>query len=166
MITIRTASLDDTREMARVIVDTWFATHEDQISTEALQKRRDEWGYAESEKGWHRTIQESDGVSTQILVANDEQRVIAVAASNVTGADRAELEVLYVEVDYQRSGTGRRLLEATIDHCCRIGISKLHVAVLAANQPARRFYESLGGLLSGTRAHEDGPEVVYTWDLA
>ena len=151
--------------MARVMVDTWFAAHSQQVSARALQKRRDEWGYTESEQGWRRTIREADGVSAHILVATDEDEVIAVAASEVTGADCAELGALYVNAAHQRSGTGRRLLDATIHHYRDAGISLLRVAVLAANRPARQFYEEQGGRVSGSRDDEDGPEIVYAWDL-
>ena len=70
-----------------------------------------------------------------------------------------------VAVGHQRSGTGRRLLDATIDHYRDAGISMLHIAVLAANRPARQFYEGQGGRVSGSRDDEDGLEIVYTWDL-
>jgi ribosomal protein S18 acetylase RimI-like enzyme len=165
MINLRRASPTDAPAMARVIVDTWFATHRQQVSAQVLQKRQDEWGYAESEQGWRRTIRDADGTSAQVLVATDEDRIVAIAASEVTGADCAELGALYVDVGHQRSGIGRRLLQAALDHYRNAGISTLHVAVLAENLTARQFYESLGGRFSGAREHEDGPEVVYTWDL-
>jgi hypothetical protein len=43
----------------------------------------------------------------------------------------------------------------------------LQIACLAANAPARRFYEAIGGRLVGERLFdEEGvmlPEVVYEW---
>ena len=147
--------------MARVIVDTWFVAHKRQVSEESFQQRREEWGYKESEQGWRRTILEADGVSAQTLVATDEGKVIAVAASEVTGADCAEVGALYVDVSCQRSGIGRRLVEVTIDHYRSLGIATLHIAVLATNQPARRFYETQGGRNAGTRDDADGLEIVY-----
>jgi GNAT superfamily N-acetyltransferase len=152
--------------MARVIVDTWFVTHAGQVSASVLQKRRDEWGYAESEQGWLRTIRDADGVSSQVLVAIDEDEVVAVAASTVTDGSCAEVGALYVRATHQRSGIGRKLLGAIIDHYRHIGISSLRIAVLSGNEPARRFYGSLGGTVSGIRTHDDGPEIIYTWDLA
>lgn len=152
--------------MARVIVDTWFAAHKGQVADETFQQRRQEWGYKDSEQGWRRTIPEADGVSAQVLVATDEGQVVAVAASEVTGPDCAEVGSLYVDVPYQRSGIGRRLVEATIDHYRGLGIAILHIAVLATNPPARRFYEKLGGRNACTREDPDGLQIVYAWDLA
>ena len=166
MIKIRPASSDDASAMARVMVDAWFAAHKGQVSNEAFQQRRDEWGYAESEQGWSRTIREADGVSPQMLVATDEGQIVAVAASEVTGADCAEVGALYVDVPYQRTGIGRRLVEAAIDHYRNLGISTLHIAVLATNRPARQFYERLGGRNAGTRDDPEGLEIIYAWDLA
>jgi ribosomal protein S18 acetylase RimI-like enzyme len=152
--------------MARVIVDTWFAAHEGQVPDEAFRQRRAEWGYAESEQGWQRSFREADGMNSFFLVATDDDQVVAVEASEVTGADRAEMGALYVGVPYQRSGIGRRLFEAAIDHYRGIGISTLHIAVLATNQPARKFYERLGGRASSTREGDEGLEIVYAWDSA
>ena len=151
--------------MARVIVDAGFSAHKGQVSDEAFQQRGDEFGYTESEQGWSRTIQEAYGVSAQMLVATDEGRVIAVAGSEVTAADSAEVGALYVDLPYQRSGIGRRLVEATINHYRGLGISTLQIAVLATNRPAIRLYEHLGGRNAGTRDDPDGLEIVYAWDL-
>ena len=152
--------------MARVIVDTWFAAHKGQVSDETFEQRRQEWGYKESEQGWRRALPEADGVSAQMFVATDEGQVVAVAASEVTGPGCAEVGALYVDVPYQRSGIGRRLVEAMIDHYRGLGIATLHIAVLATNQPARRFYERLGGRDADTRDDPDGLQIVYAWDLA
>ena len=152
--------------MARVIVDTWFAAHEGQVPDEAIRQRRVEWGYPESEQSWRRSIREADGVDSLVLVATDDGQVVAVAASELRGADCAEMEALYVSVPYQGSGIGRRLVVAAIDHYRDLGIFTLHIAVLAANRPARKFYERLGGRTSSTRDGDDGLEIVYAWDSA
>jgi len=166
VIKIRLASPDDTPEMARVIVDTWFAAHKGQVSAEAFRRRQAEWGYLQSEQGWRRSIEDADGVTSQVMVATDGDQIVAVAASAVTGPDQAEMTVLYVDVPYQRSGTGRSLLEMTIDHYRSLGISVLHIAVLATNRPAGQFYENLGGKASGTRDDDDGLQTVYQWNLS
>jgi len=151
--------------MARVIVDTWFAAHKDQVSESALKKRREEWGYAESEQGWRRAIREAENSSSLILAACEESRIVGVAASEVTGNGCAEVGALYVDVACQRSGTGRDLLRAIIEHYQAVGISILQIATLTANPAARNFYEKMGGQISGFRNHEEGAQVVYQWDL-
>ncbi len=165
MIRFRPASPDDAPVMARVTVDTWFVAHRGHVSDEAFQQRREDWGYPESEQGWSRSIREADGVSAQVIVATDDGHVVAVAASKVTGADSAEVTALYVDAAHQRSGVGRRIVEAALDHYRGLGMTTLHIAVLATNGPARHFYEAVGGWPFDTRDDDDGSEIVYAWDL-
>lgn len=166
MITIRPALLDDAPAMARVLVDTWFAAHQTQVSEEVFERRRNEWGYTESEMGWKRSIGEADGVAAQVLVATDDEQIIGTAAGESISASCAEVTALYVTVAHQRSGVGRNLLAAMINHYRAIGMPTLQVSVLAANHPARRFYERVGFQTSATRDHEDGRLIVYALDLS
>jgi ribosomal protein S18 acetylase RimI-like enzyme len=75
--------------------------------------------------------------------------------------------MLYVRERHQRRGLGRRLVQAVAAHLAQRGRHALVIGCLAANAPARRFYEALGGRLVGEREYdEDGvmlPEVVYRW---
>ena len=165
MIEIRPAVPEDAPGMARVIVDTWYAAHAGQVTAERLAQRRATWGYDESEQAWRRAIAEADGGAGLVLVATENGQVVAVAASEVTETGDAEVGALYVDTPRQRSGIGRRLIAMVIDHYRNHGVPRLSIAVLAANQPARQFYERMGGTESGTREDPDGLQVVYTWDL-
>ena len=64
-------------------------------------------------------------------------------------------------------GLGRRLVQAVAAHLAQHGMTALQIGCLAANAPARGFYEAIGGRLIGERLFdEDGvmlPEVVYAW---
>ena len=99
------------------------------------------------------------------LVAACDGHVVAVSASTVVDAEHAEVVSLYVHVGHQRLGIGRGLLEVTIDHHKSRGIPALQIAVLETNEPAQRFYESMGGRIVGVREHIDGREVLFAWDL-
>jgi ribosomal protein S18 acetylase RimI-like enzyme len=78
-----------------------------------------------------------------------------------------EVYALYVHMSHQQQGLGRRLVQAVAAHLAEPGIAMLQIACLAANAPARRFYEAIGGRLVGERLFdEEGvmlPEVVYEW---
>jgi GNAT superfamily N-acetyltransferase len=79
----------------------------------------------------------------------------------------AEVETLYVLRAAQRSGVGRGLLTA----CARVlkaeGAASLMLFVLTGNEPARRFYERLGGeAFAEVASHgwgEDVTETAYRW---
>jgi len=85
-------------------------------------------------------------------------------AARATG----EVHVLYVDPHHQRRGVGRALLEAVAGRLAARGRRRLLVGVLAANAPARRFYEATGGRLLGQRSIEDDggvlDEAVYVWE--
>ncbi|MBI1196501.1 MAG: GNAT family N-acetyltransferase [Phenylobacterium sp.] len=87
-------------------------------------------------------------------------------------AGEAEVATLYVLRAAQGFGLGRRLLTGAARALAAQGAGSLVVSVLAANAPARRFYEHLGGAAEAPRI-EPGPggrsyeEVAYRWaDIA
>jgi ribosomal protein S18 acetylase RimI-like enzyme len=74
---------------------------------------------------------------------------------------------LYVSKSHQGRGLGRRLVQAVTANLAQHGMTALQIGCLAANAPARRFYEAIGGHLVDERLFdEEGvmlPEVVYEW---
>lgn len=84
----------------------------------------------------------------------------------------AEVATLYVLRAAQGHGLGRKLLTDAARALAAQGAGSLVISVLAANAPARRFYEHLGGVAERPRI-EPGPggrsyeEVAYRWaDIA
>ena len=172
-IEIREAYSDDAPAMARLVVDTWLEAHHGQMPDHLWEARRSDWTYDESEQGWRRALASiADGSSPgdHTFVATDNDQVVGVAAC-AASEDLSSVEVgsLYVLVSHQRKGIGRRLLEVVRARYGKLGAKVLHIGVLAANHPARGFYEAMGGQLAGEReTDEQGeklPEVVYAWDL-
>lgn len=62
---------------------------------------------------------------------------------------RGEVYAIYVLPEYQRQGIGRQLMSMCAEELLRGSMDTLLVWVLEAN-PARRFYERLGGELVRT----------------
>jgi ribosomal protein S18 acetylase RimI-like enzyme len=172
-VIVRHACLDDAAEMARVVVDTFLSAHRGQMPEAAWLRRRDEWTYEVSERGWRRTLQVvGDGARPLQCVYVAEAKagqVVGVAMGRQMEWDEAlgEVPALYVRETHQGQGAGRALLRAVALHLRTGGVSALDVAVLASNTPARRFYEALGGHVTGERTFDEGgfmlPEVVYRW---
>ena len=174
---IRPAHTEDAPSMARVIVDTGRAAHRSQMPDGLADRQPLEEAYAESERNWRISlgeIAEDPATSECIFVAEDETG--AVVGLVMGGPARQELlpncgevYVLYVREGYQRAGLGRRLVRAVVSHLQRCGLANLVIGCLAANAPARRFYEALGGRVVAEREFDqDGvllPEVVYGWDI-
>src|SRR5262249_15118814 len=74
---------------------------------------------------------------------------------------------LYISTSHQGQGLGRRLVQAVAADLAQKGMAALRISCLAANTPARGFYEAIGGRLVDERLFdEDGvmlPEVIYEW---
>lgn len=168
---IRPAQLDDAPAMARVMVDTYLAAHRGQMPEAAWQKRKQEWSYAESEAGWRRALTAvadgSDPMWIEVAV-NEREEVVGVVLAHLTETPYVgEIGLIYVRPEAQGQGAGRQLVQAAAAYLALLGCSELHIATLAANEPARRFYEAIGGRVVDEREFdEEGtllPEVVYGW---
>jgi ribosomal protein S18 acetylase RimI-like enzyme len=173
---IRPATLADAPALARVIVDTWLAVHRGQIPEGQWQRRRNEWTYAASERGWRGLFEEMNAEhipQTCIYVAvTAEDEVVGLAVGSPAGLnllqDAAEISAIYVRSAHQGQGIGRRLVQAVAAHQASLGRRALLISVLETNAPARRFYEALGGQVVGAHETEDDgfkePQVVYGWE--
>ncbi|MEZ4733056.1 MAG: GNAT family N-acetyltransferase [Caldilineaceae bacterium] len=168
---IRPAQVTDAPAMGRVMVDTYLTAHHGQMPEEAWQKRKAEWTYDVSARNWARAIAEiDDGNEAECIyvAVTTEGEVVGLAMGHPAAtAQTGEIGALYVQPAYQSQGIGRQLVQAVAAYLATTGITTLHIAVLAANTPARRFYEAIGGQVVGEREFdEEGfllPEVVYGW---
>ena len=176
---IRAAREADAEAMGPVMVETYLTAHRGQMPEEAWAKRAAEWTPEVSAQGWVGALREiaaDDGVRECIYVAVDEgDAPVGLAMGGPADKDnrpqRAAIYALYIRTCQQRQGRGRRLVQAVAAELHRCGFSALEIRCLAANAPARRFYESLGGRVADERLFdEEGvllPEVVYEWpDIA
>ena len=172
---IRPARTEDAPAMAQVMVDTWLSAHHGQVPQGQWQRRRDEWTYEVSERGWRELLAEIDsGDNSQDCVyvaATDTDEIVGVALGRPAGlnllTDAAEVSAVYVRSAYQSQGLGRGLIQAVAAHQAALGKSALIISALETNAPARSFYETLGGRVIGTHETEDygfkEPQVVYGW---
>jgi ribosomal protein S18 acetylase RimI-like enzyme len=166
--------------MARVMVDTYLRAHKGQVPEQVWLKRQQEWTYAESERGWARTLHAIAATSNPrecIFLAVDtsaqpgQEEVIGVVMggpSDVGPWEHAgDIYALYVRYNHHRRGVGRRLLHAAVSYLARLGMTALTIRSLPANAAANRFYESLGGMPVGECQKEEYgysiTERIYGW---
>jgi ribosomal protein S18 acetylase RimI-like enzyme len=87
----------------------------------------------------------------------------------VNESGEGEVDALYVAPEHQGRGVGRRLLSASFERFRAAGAENARVVVLAANAPARQFYELMGGSEAGSveldEDHELLPATAYLWPL-
>src|ERR1700730_6013317 len=140
---IRPAKVEDAPAIARVHVASWQSTYRSMLPDEFLASLS-ESGYAER---WKRVIGEG---TSKVYVAEDGGEVVGFASG---GRERAgekgyvgELYAIYVIDAAQRRGFGRELVRASVAGLRELGLDDMIIWVLRDNQPARRFYERLGGM--------------------
>jgi ribosomal protein S18 acetylase RimI-like enzyme len=120
---------------------------------------------------WRAIISSAQG-QHRVLVAEHSMEICGYAHfgpsrdSDQNAMTIGELYSIYVAPERWRQGVGGKLLFKSIDTLARAGFVACTLWVLAANYPARRFYERYGWRFEGTEkpAHQKVMEVRYRTD--
>lgn len=166
MLIIRPADVDDAPAIAKVHVDTWRTTYGGMIPQDYL----DSLTVRNRSVGWVRLLDRTAGLTTLVSEDHDGRIVGFISAGPLRHRDprfQAEISSLYVLKPYHGTNHGRRLFLAAAERMAQAGHKSLFLWVLA-NNPARGFYERLGGVqvtearrsFAGKPVHEIG----YGWD--
>lgn len=168
---IRPATGADAAAIAAVHATAWRETYAALLPAPL----RDGPPEAERARRWLRLIAACDGGMTEVFAARQggaivgfcaiaPQRAAPLAAQGWAG----EITALYLVARAQRQGLGRMLMSAAAHRMLDCGVTRASVWVLSSNQPARAFYEALGGVPIATRRElrpEGGlDETAYGWD--
>ncbi len=149
-------------------MDTWRKAYKGIVPDDYL----DGLSYEESGRLWQDVITAGNGC---VFVAEDEDGVFGFASgspgkrfSRNLREYEGELKTVYVLPSHQGAGAGRQLVDAVARYFVERGVNSMLLWVFAENHPARRFYESLGGVLIAEDGFELGgvwlSEVAYGWE--
>ncbi|MGI4787252.1 MAG: GNAT family N-acetyltransferase [Janthinobacterium lividum] len=169
-MTIREATPADAAGIARVHVESWRTTYPGIMPQEHL----DALSLTERELTWQSILSPERANQSFTVVAETEDGDIVGFANG--GKERsgdpgyhAELYMLYLLQSYQGQGLGRWLMQAAARRLREEGFSTLMLWTHIRN-PARGFYEALGGIPARTTqriikgiTYDD---VGYGWDEA
>ena len=164
-MSIRPATLDDCSAIANVQIEGWRTTYRGIVRDEYL----DAMSHERQTANWMINLRQAQQIA---FVAEKEDHAVAAFANGGperTGRSdfRGELYAIYMLEEYRRQGLGRRLFSRFVERMSESGMGSILVWVLADN-PCRRFYETLGAKLVSERNIEiDGQklrEVAYGWD--
>jgi ribosomal protein S18 acetylase RimI-like enzyme len=161
---IRSATISDAQEIARVHVSSWLSTYRGLLPDDFLESLS-ETNYTER---WKRVITEG---TSKVVVAEDGADVVGFASG---GRERAgeqgfegEIYAIYVLDNAQRRGVGRELVRAMVDGLRELRLGNMIIWVLRDNRSARDFYERLGGAYVRAQPITIGSatleEVSYGW---
>jgi len=163
--TIRQASVDDARAIAKVHVESWQSSYRHILPDELLSGLSVE-GRAQ---GWARSLTEPRHVT--FVGTTREGRVVGFCDAGPNRSEpktfEGEIYALYLVDEAKRQGVGRALFQAAATWLTQNELPSLIVWVLAANVAARHFYERLGGRLVAEKSISisGAPyrEVAYSW---
>ncbi len=168
MIYIRRATINDSAGIARVQVDSYRTAYADIFSQAYL----DRFTYAEQAQDWYDWMMNRP--RDHIFVAQTEMGEIEGYALGRPGLTKippydSELVAMHVRQPFQRQGIGRGLMMKMAEQLQDQGCASLMLWVLEKN-PARSFYERLGGQLIGKQEIElsedtKAAEVAYGWPI-
>jgi ribosomal protein S18 acetylase RimI-like enzyme len=79
-----------------------------------------------------------------------------------------QIYLLYIQKQHRRIGIGRALMEKMGEHFKTLGAGPIALGVIENNQPARRFFEKMGGAFYSEMETliKDGSlvEAIYAWE--
>jgi ribosomal protein S18 acetylase RimI-like enzyme len=169
MIRLRNAKPADARAIARIHVETWRTTYPGMLPDRALIDMNID-GKARS---WRSMLEHPEAAGSVLVAEESEDGAtigFASAAHNrqTTLSFAGEVQTLYVLPDWQNQGIGRILLEGCFARLRERGLESAVVWVLADN-PARFFYERMGGKRAGERDENlwgvTLHEIAYGWSV-
>ena len=164
-VTLREATAMDAGQIADVHVEAWQATYPGLLPDRYLASLSP----ASQAERWREAI--ARGRRGEVLVATAEgPGVVGFVNWGETRGRKApqpaEIYAIYVAPDWQDQGIGRDLLKAAFEEMAAAGHGGALLWVLASN-PARFFYEAMGGTAVGSRrerfAGTELEETAYAW---
>lgn len=170
-IRVRTAALPDAEAIGALHVASWKETYTGILPAAMLAELSVE-AWAEM---WRSVLDPSKGIEhALVVVAEVDGQLVGFGScgpqrdSRLAGAGfSAEFGAIYLLRSHQGRGGGRSLLAVMSGKMSSAGHSAASLWVLRENEPARAFYEQLGGIVVGERtetgAHGALVETAYGW---
>lgn len=160
-LVIRRGRPQDALAIAKVYVDSWREAYRGHLPDSYLAGLN----YAAFERHWRRTF----AARGWAFVATLDDEVVGIASGGRARRQSlagGEIYVLYVLAEHHGRGIGRSLFDACHFELAKRGHAGTLVWVLASN-PARAFYEHLGGQQMAENTLQIGGvevrEVGYFW---
>jgi ribosomal protein S18 acetylase RimI-like enzyme len=163
---IRRAVSGDARGIARVHVETWRTAYAGILPDRVIVQM----SVDDKAAAWRHLVGRQDAVET-VIVAEAGGDIVGFASCGPSGPEAmadydGEVHTLYVLPDWQEQGIGRALLCGCFRALAAAHIAAAHLWVLADN-PARFFYQAMGGIRIGERDERlwgaAVHEIAYGW---
>ncbi len=164
---IREATPYDAPGIARVHVDSWRTTYAGLVPQDYI----DSLTYERREEYWQHALDNPNNRSFVYVAQEGHGEIVGFTCGGPARPDepayKGELYAIYILKDQQGKGTGRNLFNAVVEKLAEMDLHSMLLWVLADN-PACRFYETMGGRKVYERQEEMGGETLlefgYGWD--
>ncbi|WP_414621685.1 N-acetyltransferase family protein [Calothrix sp. CCY 0018] len=148
-MSIRTATLEDVKDIARIHVTAWQVAYKGLIPQSYLDKlsiakREQSWSNILTDSKTHTVVQEINGAVVGFANfghSRDQDR-----DSSVTG----EITSIYINPEYWRKGLGTALFEFIFKEIKNREFTEVTLWVIDTNQTACSFYKKMGLKPDGT----------------
>lgn len=167
---VRPAICDDAESIARVHVLGWREAYAGLLPQHVLERQ----SIPDRYRMWEGLLRDPLGQRWHFVVVDPQEGVVGFA-----GAVRVpprpygptfKIPFIYVLKSHWRRGLGRKLMLSLGQAMEGAAAGEVALWSLATNQPARRFYESIGGRLQSVLAETDRDSRVvlagYRWPSA
>lgn len=163
---IRRAEAKDAHAIATVRITGWKQSYKGMMPDELLDKLDID---ADAER-LREAFADRENKSLRFVVEL-EGKIVGMGAcgkARNTEDDRCgEVYAIYLLNEAKGQGIGRNFMREMVEVLMANGYESLQVRVLESNEPARKFYEKLGGRVAGKGVFTyDGfemPDVTYVW---
>jgi GNAT superfamily N-acetyltransferase len=164
VVAMRMATPDDAEAIARIHVETWRTTYAGMLPDDLLVAM----SLDRQTNMWQRMLHAGE---TVMVVEDPRYGVIGFGSYGPSRSARSEFTgevyTLYLLPDFQGLGLGQGLLRGLFGALAREGHKSALIWVLASN-PARFFYEAMGGKPAAARDTKMGGktvrELAYGWE--
>lgn len=141
MVTIQKATPQHAGGIAKVCIDSYWATYGDLLSSEYINRMIKEFYTHE------RIVKEVTTTSRQWngwIVAVDDGEVVGAGAGGMISENHGELFVLYLDPERRKEGIGTMILDAVTEEFKEYGAKEQWVNVTKANDKGIPFYKAKG----------------------
>ena len=167
---VRPAILDDAEGIAKVHVKGWQEAYVGQLPQPVLDRQ----SVPARMRMWSGLLQEPADRRWTFVAIDPAAGIVGFvggvrAAKPTIHGPVFQVPVLYVLQSHLRRGLGRKLMHALGTAMAPYGPGEVALWSLASNQPARQFYEAVGGRLFAVlteRDHGRAPLAGYRWRSA
>lgn len=162
MWAVRDATEDDLQRLAEIKVRNWADTYAPLLDEAVLTT------FLDQETQLAELSEVATRPTTLLLVAEDAAgKVVGFALTHLDVEPDPWLESLHVISESRGTGAGTELMRATAARLLAHGHRTMRLGVVSGNTNANRFYEHLGGTMTGREPASWAEGVwhdIYFWD--